>query len=54
MFWCEPRTVVRDALSGDCGCDGYVGGLRGIGTLVNRDVVQVETAWTKSGNLNRM
>lgn len=35
------RTVVRDALS-DLERDGYLERVRGIGTLVNRDVVRVE------------
>ena len=54
MFWVLSRTVVRDALS-DLERDGYVGVLRGIGTLVNRDVVQSKkTAWTKKLEFNRM
>ena len=35
------RTVVRDALS-DLERDGYLERVRGIGTLVNRDVVQLK------------
>lgn len=47
------RTVVRDALS-DLERDGYVERVRGIGTLVNRDVVQVENRMDQKLEFNRM
>lgn len=47
------RTVVRDALS-DLERDGYVERVRGIGTLVNRDVVRVENRMDQKLEFNRM
>ena len=47
------RTAVRDALS-DLERDGYVERVRGIGTLVNRDVVQVENRMDQKLEFNRM
>ncbi len=40
---------MRDALS-ELERDGYLERVRGIGTLVNRDVVQLKTAWIRSWN----
>ena len=47
------RTVVRDALS-DLERDGYLERVRGIGTLVNRDVVRVENRMDQKLEFNRM
>lgn len=45
--------MVRDALS-DLERDGYVERVRGIGTLVNRDVVRVENRMDQKLEFNRM
>ena len=47
------RTVVRDALS-ELERDGYLERVRGIGTLVNRDVLKVENRMDKKLEFNRM
>ena len=47
------RTVVRDALS-ELERDGYLERVRGIGTLVNRDVVRVENRMDQKLEFNRM
>lgn len=47
------RTVVRDALS-ELERDGYLERVRGIGTLVNRDVLKVENRMDKKLEFHRM
>lgn len=47
------RTVVRDALS-ELERDGYLERVRGIGTLINRDVVQVENRMDQKLEFNKM
>ena len=47
------RTVVRDALS-DLERDGYVERVRGIGTIINRDVVRVENRMDQKLEFNKM
>ena len=47
------RTVVRDALS-ELERDGYLERVRGIGTLVNRDVLKVENRMDQKLEFNRM
>ena len=47
------RTVVRDALS-ELERDGYLERVRGIGTLVNRDVLMVENRMDQKLEVNKM
>ena len=47
------RTVVRDALS-ELERDGYLERVRGIGTLVNRDVLMVENRMDQKLEFNKM
>ena len=47
------RTVVRDALS-ELERDGYLERVRGIGTLVNRDVVQLKNRMDQKLEFNKM
>lgn len=51
--WGLAGTVVRDALS-ELERDGYLERVRGIGTLVNRDVLMVENRMDQKLEFNKM